>query len=84
MSKQVMPSCFCTYTPVLQDAQVSSDQLTALQQQLTASQTDLAAAQQTHQQLSQKSALASTESQTMEDSCGDSLDLHVQTHWLHG
>lgn len=58
-------------TPVMQAAQQSSDKPTALQQQLTAAQTDLAAAEQALQQLSQNAALASTGSQTVEDSRGD-------------
>ncbi|KAL3151233.1 hypothetical protein ABBQ38_013074 [Trebouxia sp. C0009 RCD-2024] len=62
-----------------QDAQRSSDDLVALQQQLTAAQTDLeiaqgdlARAQESHQkqqQLRQKAATASTSSQTADDSC---------------
>lgn len=54
----------------MQAAQQSSDKLT-LQQQLTTAQTDLAAAEQALQELSQKAALASTESQTVEDSKGN-------------
>lgn len=63
----------------MQEAQQSSDQLVALQQQVTAAQTDLevargdlARAQESQQQqLRQKAVTASTSSQTAEDSCGD-------------
>ena len=65
------------HAPVLQDAQLSSEQLTALHQQLAAAQTEVSAAEQVRQQLSQKAALASTGSQTTEDSCGDSLEIGV-------
>lgn len=57
----------------MQAAQQPSDKAAALQQQLTAAQTDLAAAKQAQQQLSQKAALASTASQTVEDCWGESI-----------